>query len=209
MTSISDSDGLDQCSVKQNRYNFQLLNQIIDILGQFENNYNKKFNFTKMAKCLRIPSSKIDVMIDLFLNFQHLFESVFKNHRIKKSRLSNQIYLTVENKTENLITDNTEEPKTISISSEHIKLFNDIIYVFKFVNRGKGFDISEGETELLDNLKELKSVHPYLFEGNGITYPTKLGLQLGDLIISYNKCSQEIKNLTIGNYTFMVKDKGD
>ena len=80
--------------------------------------------------------------------------------------------------------------------------------MFKFVNRGKGFDISEGETELLDNLKELKDTHPYLFEGNGITYPTKLGLQLGDLIISYNKCNRHIKNLTIDNYTFTVEEHG-
>ncbi len=208
MTSISESDGLDNNTIKQNRYDFQLLNQIIDILGQFENNYNKKFNFTKMAKCLRVPNSKIEDVIDLLLNFQNLFESVFKNYRIKKSRLNNQIYLTVENKSKNIITANIKEPKIISISNDHLKLFNDIIYVFKFVNRGKGFDISEGETELLENLKELKNAHPYLFEGNGITYPTKLGLQLGDLIISYNKCNRHVKNLTIDNYTFTLEEHG-
>ena len=208
MNLISESDGLDQRNANRNRHDFQLLHQIIDILGQFENNYNKKFNFTKMAKCLRIPNSKIDEIIDLLLNFQNLFESVFKNHHIKKIRLKNQIYLTLEKKAEDVINTKTEEPKTVAISSDHLKLFNDIIYVFKFVNRGKGFDISEGETELLDNLKELKNAHPYLFEGNGVTYPTKLGLKLGDLIISYNKCNRHIKNLTIDNYTFMVEEHG-
>ncbi len=69
MTSISDIDGLDQRNVKRNLHNLQLLNQIIDILGQFENNYNKKFNFSKMAQCLRIPNSEIDEIIDLLLNF--------------------------------------------------------------------------------------------------------------------------------------------
>ena len=208
MTSISESDGFDNNDIIQNQHNFQLLNQIIDILGQFENNYNKKFNFTKMAKCLRVPNSKTDEIIDLLLNFQNLFESVFKNYHIKKTRLKNQIYLTLEKKAEDVINTNTKEPKTVVISSEHLKLFNDIIYVFKFVNRGKGFDISKGETELLDNLKVLKDTHPYLFEGNGITYPTKLGLQLGDLIISYNKCNRHIKNLTIDNYTFTVEEHG-
>ncbi|KKL94391.1 hypothetical protein LCGC14_1865120 [marine sediment metagenome] len=49
MTFTLDSDGLDQRKVKRNRQNLQLLNQIIDILGQFENNYNKKFNFSKIG----------------------------------------------------------------------------------------------------------------------------------------------------------------
>ncbi len=208
MTSISESDGFDNNNIIRNRQDFQLLHQIIDILGQFENNYNKKFNFTKMAKCLRIPNSKTDGIIDLLLNFQNLFESVFKNHHIKKTRLKNQIYLALEKKAEVVMNINIEEPKMVSISSDHLKLFNDIIYVFKFVNRGKGFDISEGETELLENLKELKNAHPYLFEGNGITYPTKLGLKLGDLIISYNKCNRHVKNLTIDNYTFTVEEHG-
>ncbi|KKK72608.1 hypothetical protein LCGC14_2902160 [marine sediment metagenome] len=208
MTSISESDSLDNSNSRRNRYDFKLLLKIIDTLGQFENNYNKKFNFSKMAQCLRIPNSEIDEIIDLLLNFQNLFESVFNNHRIKKSRLNNQIYLTVDEKDEEIVAINDIEPKKISISSEHLKLFNDIIYVFKFVNRGKGFDISDGKTELLDNLKELKNTHPYLFEGNGITYPTKLGIELGDLIISYNKSNRHIKNLTIGNYTFMVEEDG-
>ncbi len=64
MTSISESDGLDNSNITQDRYDFQLLKQIIDIIRQFENNYNKKFNFTKMAKCLRIPNLKIDEIID-------------------------------------------------------------------------------------------------------------------------------------------------
>lgn len=144
----------------------------------------------------------------MLLNFQNLFESVFNKYVIKKTRLKNQIYFTVEKKDEEIIEINDIDPKTVYISSDHLKLFNDIIYVFKFVNRGKGFDISDGKTELLDNLKELKNTHPYLFEGNGITYPTKLGIELGDLIISYNKSNRHIKNLTIGNYTFMVEEDG-
>ena len=64
MTSISESDSLDNSNSRRNRYDFKLLLKIIDTLGQFENNYNKKFNFTKMAKCLRIPNLKIDEIID-------------------------------------------------------------------------------------------------------------------------------------------------
>jgi len=75
----------------------------------------------------------------LLLNFQNLFESVFNKYHIKKTRLKNQIYFTVEKKDEEIIEINDIDPKTVYISSDHLKLFNDIIYVFKFVNRGKGF----------------------------------------------------------------------
>jgi len=91
-----------------------------------------------------------------------------------------------------------------------LKLFNDIIYVFKFVKRGKGFDIYQNGSELLVNLKQLKVEHPYLFEskGNGIIYPSELGLNLGELIISYNKSNREIKKLTVDNFTFIVEKDG-
>lgn len=208
MTSISELNSLNNNRINQIQFDFQLLYQIIDILGQFENNYNKRFNFSKMAKCLKIPNLKTDDIIELLLTFQDLFESVFKKHHIKKTILNNQIYLTVKKKEEHSFVSNIEVPKTIKISNEHFKLFNDIIYIFKYVNRGKGFDVSKNETELIENLKELKSEHPYLFYGNGVTYPTKLGLELGELIISYSKSSQNIKNLTIGNYTFVVDKNG-
>ena len=50
MTSISELDGLNNLNIKENQRDLQLLEQIINILGQFENNYNKKFNFNKMSK---------------------------------------------------------------------------------------------------------------------------------------------------------------
>jgi hypothetical protein len=86
-------------------------------------------------------------------------------------------------------------------------LINDIVYTFKFVKRGKGFDIAKNCSALISNLKKVKSEHPYLFEshGNGAIYPSKLGLKLGELIISYNKSNKDIKTIEIDNYTFIIK----
>ena len=51
----------------------------------------------------------------------------------------------------------------------------------------------------------MNETHPYLFYQNagGLIYPTELGLQLGNLIHSYNKSNKKIKNLVIENTTIV------
>ena len=61
------------------------------------------------------------------------------------------------------------------------------------------------DSGLLKNLKIMNETHPYLFYQNsdGLIYPTELGLQLGNLIQSYNKSNKKIKNLVIENTTIV------
>jgi len=199
------TSGLDSYnSETSHRITIQFLNQIIDILNKYKENYEKKLNFTRLMQQLKIPTSEIDEFVYLILNFQETFENVFKEYRIQKKRQNDQVYLIVEKK----IKDNN--PRTIKISTSHLRLFNDIIYTFKFVKRGKGFDTTKNGSELLTNLKELKIKHPYLFEvhANRVIYPSELGLKFGGLIISYNKSNKDIKKIEIDNYTFIVEENG-
>ncbi len=198
----SDMDSYD--NKISHRNTIHLITQILDILGKYSDNYEKKLNFTRLMQHLKIPTSEIDEFVSLILHFQETFEHVFKEYRIKKKRQNSQVFLTVENK----IKDKT--PRIIKILSSHLNLFNDIVYTFKFVKRGKGFDTSKNDSELLTNLKELKIKHPYLFDPheNGVIYPSELGLKFGELIISYNKSNRKIKNMQIENYTFIVEDDG-
>jgi len=156
---------------------------------------------------LKIPNSEVDGIIELLLNFQEKFEDVFSKYHIKKYRADNQIYLITERKNQ---LDSLEIPATIKITPSHLKLLNDVIYIFKHVKIGKGFDISKNGSELLTNLKELNNTHPYFFisKGNGLIYPSELGLKLGELIISYNKGNKEVKTLSIENHTFKVINNG-
>ena len=197
MTSHSDSPYKDSF---QFRDFVHIFNQIIEILKEFQKNYDKKLNITKLTKFLNIPHSEEEEVLTLLLKFQELFEDVFCEYRIKKKRENNIVYLVAKNKFDRI--DRIHK----SLSSTHIKLINDIIYTFKNINRGKGFDIKKTETGLLQNLKQLCSEHPYLFEsnGNGMIYPSKLGLRLGDQIISYNKSNQRINSFTIQNYIVEV-----
>ncbi|MFX1377907.1 MAG: hypothetical protein ACFFA4_02340 [Promethearchaeota archaeon] len=207
MTLASDTNNTNDYNTEQFRKILRVLNQMVDYLGKFENFYDRKFNFSKLIKLLGIPQSQTDEIISLLLNFQEKFENVFKNYQIRKYRANNQVYLITDKKDEY---EKIEIPPTIYISNSHIKLLNDIIYIFKHVNRGKGFDIVKNGSELLSKVKKLRNTHPYLFEtkGNCVVYPSNLGLKLGEVIISYNKSNKQFQNITIDNHTFMVINDG-
>ncbi|MFX1257040.1 MAG: hypothetical protein ACFFAN_04225 [Promethearchaeota archaeon] len=183
------------------------LNQVLNALGEFKGHYEKRFNFSRLAEYLQIPKSEINNVISLILNFQEMFEEVFKNYRLQKKIINSQRYLVTEKK----ITEQKEQeekkntsPKKIRINKDQSKLLSDIVYLFKRVKRGKGFDLENVDSELLRNLKKLKDQHPYLFNknGNNLTYPSEIGLELGSLILSYNKSNKKIENFNIKNYQF-------
>lgn len=207
MTLASDTNSSTHYNKEQFRKILRVLNQIVDYLGKFEDHYDKKFNFSKLAQLLNIPNSEVDKIIYLLLNFQEKFESVFKKYQLQKYRANNHVYLITERKHEY---ENNEIPDTITISPSHIALLNDIIYVFKHIKRGKGFDLIRNGSELLGKVKQLKEIHPYLFEskGNGMVYPSELGLKLGEVIISYNKSNKTLEKITIDNHTIAVMRHG-
>jgi len=186
----------------------QVLNQTIESLGKFEGNYDKKFNFSELVRRLNIPNTEVDEFIYLLLNFQEKFEKVFLTYRLKKKIENGTIYLTVEKREIDSIP--IKPPEIIAFSPFQIQLLNDIIYSFRHVKRGKGFDIAKNGTELSSNLKQLRSEHPYLFEikSNGLIYPSLFGLKLGNLIISYNKGNRELTKITIENTKIVVVDNG-
>ncbi|MFX0021519.1 MAG: hypothetical protein ACFE9S_04285 [Candidatus Hermodarchaeota archaeon] len=207
MTLTSDTHSTGHYNKEQFQRILMVINQIVDYLGKFENHYDRKFNFSKLVKLLKIPQSQTDDIIYLLLNFQEKFEKVFIKYRLRKYLANNQVYLVTERKYEH---EKIEAPAMIQISSSHIELLNDIIYVFKHVKRGNGFDILKNGSELLTKVRELRETHPYLFEtkSNGVVYPSELGLKLGEIIIAYNKSNKKIQSINIGNHKFMVnKDR--
>lgn len=206
MTLSSDNNHYNKT---QFRKVLQTINQIIDIIGGFGDNYDKKLNFSKLASLLKISPSEIDDIIYLLLNFQERFDITFRNYHLKKKRENNQVYLIVEkNQAVNL--NDLHIPNVIEIGAIQLKLFNDLIYTFRHVKRGKGFDIVKNSTDLSTNLKTLLIKHPYLFElkENGLIYPSHFGLKLGNIILSYNKGNKEFKEIKIENHTILVVNNG-
>jgi hypothetical protein len=207
MTSASETSGSHHLNKEQFHKILRILNQIVDYLGKFEDHYEKKFNFSKLAQLLNIPNSEVDEIIYLLLNFQEKFENVFRKYQLQKYRTNNKVYLITEKRHE-FTTQNIPDP--IEISSSNIALLNDIIYVFKHIKRGKGFDVVRNGSELLGKVKQLKHKHPYFFisNGNSLVYPSELGSKLGEIIISYNKSNKQLEKVMIDDHTITVVQDG-
>jgi hypothetical protein len=179
----------------------QILTQIVDILEKYEGQYEKKLNFTELLKRLHIPPAECDEIISFIFRFQSIFKGIFRDYKLKQQKIGNKVYLLTERSfREDIFYE-------FDISQSHVKFLNDIIYTFKFVKRGKGFESSQNTSELISNLKKIKAAHPYLFEshGNGAIYPSKLGLKLGELIISYNKSNKNINTIEFDNFIFHIR----
>ena len=182
--------------------NYKTFKQVLTILEEFKNNLNKRFNFTKLGQHLCLEPSEVEEIISLILTFQDLFENVFKTYSVRKKITNNQIYLIAEplKAVQCLI------PYKIRMTKHHISMLNDIIYFFKLVQRGKGFDVVGNGSDLLKNVKELFEYYPYFFlEKNGSLYPSELGLKLGELILSFKKNSKLLKKLHVNDHTIIVE----
>jgi len=180
------------------------LNYVIDALEGFREDYTKKFNFTKLMEYLKVPKSEIESIIYLILNFQEKFNDVFKNHVLKKKINNGNLYLRAEPKKPDQRP--IFIPEVIEIKHSVLPIVSDLIYLFKYVKRGKGFDIKKNGTDLLKNIKNLQEEHPYLFEvkESGLIYSSELGLNFGQLLLSFNKNNREFTDLTVDNYSFKV-----
>ena len=179
--------------------NYKNLKHVITILEEFKTNRNRRLNFSKLGEYLRLKASEVEEILKLVLSFQELFETVFNVCSLKKKIVNNQIYLRTEQFERCVI------PQKIRMTKNNLDLLNDIIYCFKFVKKGGGFDVKNNGSELLQNVKNLYEYHPYLFQQKiGLLYPSELGLKLGELILSFKKNSKHLKKLEIdGHIIFM------
>lgn len=192
----------------ENIYKFGILlkkmHQILIALGEFKNQYKKKLNFNKLLKYLKISNSEIEDIIHFILTFQSEFNSIFKEYKLKRTILNGQIYLMTEKKPpvhkEKIII----IPETVRIPKKYSKIWSDIIYLFKFIQKGKGFDLGQ-DSQVIKHLKEIRDEYPYLVfkNGNNLTYPTEIGLELGKIIHTYNKNNKPLKKIKLRSCTFI------
>ena len=191
----------------QNIYSFgkllKKLHQILIALREFKNQYDKKLNFSKLIKWLKIPNSEIEDLVYLILTFQSEFDSVFREYKLKKTILNGQIYLMTEKKPSVHKEKTIIIPETVRMPKKDSKIWSDIIYLFKFVQKGKGFDL-EKDSQVIKHLKAIRDEYPYLVlkNGNNLTYPTEIGLELGNIIHTYNKNNKPLKKIKLRSCTF-------
>ena len=177
------------------------LNQILSALEMFQVRKNSLFNLDKLAEYLKLSASELDAVLEVIFRFQKLFDYVFEGYILCKKWKNNKTYLILKQKSK--VKDGSVlELKEIEIDRDQVKLLSDIVYFFQRVKIGKGFDLKRNGTELSRKVKELKKAHPYFFEskGNGLVYPSKLAVDAGNLILSYDRSKKAVSKLQIGEY---------
>ena len=179
---------------EKQKESFTKIYSILKALEAFKGNYHKKFNYEKLSKYLELSIQETNDTISLILKFQKLFKQIFLGHHLEKKFVNGALYLIAhKDVTHPLI------PHQINMTHANAKLFSDITYTFKHVNRGKGFNLKLVNTELLRNIKILKKAYPYFFteNGNNLTYPSEMGLLLGEKILSYHKTHKTLSDIEL------------
>jgi hypothetical protein len=181
------------------------LHQVVLAIEEFKNHYDKKLNVSKLVKFLKLDGINIDELIHLILTFQRQFNEVFKDHILCKKILNGQIYLVPQKKLHNYKEKILVVPETVILEHSESKVLSDVIYLFKHVRRGKGFDLKAHASELVNNIILLKQNHPYFFikNGNDLVYPSQIALELGTKIHTYHKSNKQVKTLTLHNCNFI------
>ena len=188
-------------SPESKKRTIQTFHQIIEVMGKFSSNYDKRLNFESLIQHLGLSASEGDSILSLLLEFQDLFKHTLREYTLRKKIVDNKLYLVTEK-----IPDLTYIPKRLKMNKSHINLLSDITYFFKFVKKGKGFDVVANGTELLSNIKELCDFYPFLFQRqNGLLYPSDFGLQLGELTLSYKKSNKPLDVLALNGCEVKVE----
>lgn len=184
--------------------NIKQLNQVLLALEKFQVRKNSLFSLDKLAEYLKLSASELEEVLKLIFRFQQLFSSIFEGYILCKKWKNDKNYLVLKPKSE--VKDSSIDLKEIEIAQEQVKLLSDIVYFFQRVKIGKGFDLKRNGTELSRKVKELKRSHPYFFEskGNGLVYPSKLAVEAGNLILSYDRSKRSFSRLKIGDYTVVI-----
>ncbi len=189
----------------------KLLNELIKILRLFVNNKKKKLNLTKLAQFFKIDDSYLSILLDFILKLQNLFKNEFKEFDLRKKLINNNIYFILESKTKqkDLKSKTSTETKNLqflTITAEDARTFNDIIFVFQFIKRGKPFNLSLENGDFLEKVKRLFEKYPMLFiKKDDLLYISNLGLELGLNIHSYIKINKRPENFKIKNYKIIVE----
>jgi len=181
------------------------LNQVLLALEKFQVRKNSLFSLDKLAEYLELSASELEDILKLLFRFQQLFSSAFEGYFLCKKWKNDKTYLILKPKSE--VKDvSVLKPKEIEINRNQVKLLSDIAYYFQRVKIGKGFDLKRNGTELSRKVKELKKSHSYFFEskGNGLVYPSKLAIEVGNLTRSYDRSKRSFSQLEVGDYTIKL-----
>jgi len=184
---------------------FKQLHLIVTALERFQTQKNSLFSLDKLANYLNLSERELEEMLGLVFRFQNLFKSVISDFILCKKWKNDKYYLILKTKSE-VSSQDLSDLKEVEITQTHVNLLSDVIYYFQHIKIGKGFNVIRNKTDLSKKVKQLNRLHPYFFEhrGNGLIYPSKLAVETGRLIQSYNRSKKTISKLQIEDFIIQI-----
>ena len=181
------------------------LNQIVSALKRFQTRKNSLFSLDKLAIYLNLSERDLEEVLELVFQFQNLFNSVISDFVLRRKWRNDKYYLILKPKSE-VSKQDLFDMKEVEINQTQVNLLSDIIYYFQHVKIGKGFNVNRNTTELSKKVKQFNRSHPFFFEhrGNGLIYPTKLAVETGMIIQSYNRSKKSISKLQIEDFIIQI-----
>jgi len=181
------------------------LNQIVSALERFKTRKNSLFSLDKLASYLNLSERDLEEVLELVFQFQNLFNSVISDFVLRKKWRDDKCYLILKPKSE-VSNQDLFDMKEVEINQTQMNLLSDVIYYFQHVKIGKGFNVNRNTTELSKKVKQFNRSHPFFFEhrGNGLIYPSKLAVEAGMLIQSYNRSKKIISKMQIEDFIIQI-----
>lgn len=181
----------------------EILGQVVIALKSFQGKYDKKFNFSKLSRYFQLSESDVHYLATFLINFQDEFKeftNIFKEHELSIKHENGNLYITAKRKKD-------EIPELIKVKKEHSGWLSDLIYTFQHVKKGKGFNLTNKNMEIMKKINILLREHPYFFEKNGsnMIYPSRLGSELGNAILSCKKLNKELETIKIQEHEIRVE----
>ena len=170
----------------------------LTLLKQFIEKGHTSLNINKVANALHLTANGMEELLGLTFEWQKIFHSILLENSFIKVRKNDTWHL--------IISPRSLYHTEIQISHEEINILNDVIYYFQHIAKGKGFNTRFTTTKLLEKLKHLHKIHPYLFEsrGNGLIYPSSLALSLGSTLEKYNRTNKDTNCISVEEYLIRI-----
>lgn len=179
--------------------------KIIKALSGFKGKHHMKFNFKELCRQLECPDhrtiseGKVLQIIEILMSGQNLFDTVLVDHFLTMEKSNGTIYLRLKKKPREFMA-------VHEVSANNAKKLRDVVYIYQQANRGKYFDLQDGNKKMVQKITQLKEEHPVFFDArsNGKAYLSPIAVELGKKLLAYDRMNKKVDSITIKKHIFRI-----
>lgn len=153
------------------------------------------FNLKDLSAELGISLEELNNLFAMFVSAQELSRGKYE---CVKTQVSNDEVVFASDK---------EARELVSLKVEEYQNISDIVYLFKNIRRGRGFEANlDADNSIIEKIRGLNKKFSFLFRRlNGFIYPTEVCYKLGVEALSFKRSNKVPHSLSVLNYQFIIK----